>query len=72
MAISAAIGNILGTHYFGANPPRTTTDDIYKTYNPGGSPNLLNTIYLNQLGGGLIPGNPKAVNFSRGPTDNYI
>ncbi|MGA2883499.1 MAG: RHS repeat-associated core domain-containing protein, partial [Bryobacteraceae bacterium] len=66
-AISAAIGNITGKNYFGANPSLTTTDSIYKRYSNGASPSLLNTIYLNQMGGGLIPGNPKEVDFARCP-----
>lgn len=64
-APSAAIANITGKNYFGANPSLSTTDTIYKKYSSGGSPDLLNTIYVNQMGGGLIPGTPKEVDFSR-------
>jgi len=64
-AISAAVGNITGKNYFGANPSLTTTDAIYERYSNGGSPSILNTIYLNQMGGGLIPSNPKEVDFAR-------
>jgi len=62
-ALSAAITNITGPLYFGAG--LVTTDAMYELYSHGGSPSILNTIYLNQMGGGLIPGNPKEVDFSR-------
>jgi hypothetical protein len=54
--------------YFGSN--LTTTNTIYPTYQgPGYQAALqtLNTIYVNQLGGGLVPGNNTAVNFARCP-----
>jgi RHS repeat-associated protein len=63
-AISAAITNITGSLYFGTTPALTTTDAIYYKYSKGGSSDLLNTIYLNQMGGGLLT-DKKQVNFSR-------
>ena len=65
VSISAAVANITDRNYFGASPPLNTNDSIYERYSNGGSPALLNTIYLNQMGGGLLPRSPKQVNFSR-------
>jgi len=62
-ALLAAINNIIDKNYFNAG--LTTTDAIYKKYSNGGSPNLLDTIYLQQMGGGLVPGNPKEVDVAR-------